>query len=136
MPAARPFRGPEMKDWLSGIVPSELLRRVGSKRRARQEDVEDAIQDVLLGILQKLRSDSPPPAPLRPDAYLVQAVHNRLTSMQRSDWRQVVASDDGTMLEETPHPQLEPADFEVSDPLPGPGDDILTREVMLREAVR
>jgi RNA polymerase sigma factor (sigma-70 family) len=100
-----------MTDWLSGIVPSELLRRVGSKRRARQEDVEDAIQDVLLGILQKLRSDSPPPAPLRPDAYLVQAVHNRLTSMQRSDWRQVAASDDGTMLEETPHPQLEPAEI-------------------------
>src|SRR5262245_22559103 len=75
-----------MADWLSGIVPSELLRRVGAKRRhARPEDVEDAIQDVLLGIVQKLRADKPPPAPLRPDAYLVRSVHNRLTSMQRAE---------------------------------------------------
>jgi RNA polymerase sigma factor (sigma-70 family) len=77
-----------MTDWLSGIGPSELLRRVGARRRnARREDVEDAIQDVLLAIVQKLRTDRAPAAPLRPDAYLVRAVHNRLTSMQRSRWR-------------------------------------------------
>ena len=76
----------EMADWLSGIVPNELLRRVGASRRhARREDVEDAIQDVLLGIVQKLRTDRPPPAPLRPDAYLVRSVHNRLSSMRRAD---------------------------------------------------
>jgi RNA polymerase sigma factor (sigma-70 family) len=74
-----------MVDWLSGIVPSDLLRRVGAtRRRAHREDVEDAIQDVLLGIVQKLRADTPPPAPLRPEAYLVRAVHNRLNSMQRA----------------------------------------------------
>jgi RNA polymerase sigma factor (sigma-70 family) len=84
-----------MADWLSGIVPSELLRRVGAKRRrARPEDVEDAIQDVLLGIVQKLRTDKPPAAPLRPDAYLVRSVHNRLTSMQRADRHRSVPTDE------------------------------------------
>jgi RNA polymerase sigma factor (sigma-70 family) len=75
-----------MADWLSGIVPNELLRRVGAtRRRAHREDVEDAIQDVLLGIVQKLGSDRPPPAPLRPDAYLIRSVQNRLSSMRRAD---------------------------------------------------
>ena len=83
-----------MADWLSGIVPSELKRRVGATRRhARAEDVEDAIQDVLLGILQKLRTDKPPPAPLRPEAYLVRSVQNRLSSMQRSHLRNVQDGD-------------------------------------------
>lgn len=93
-----------MADWLSGIVPSELLRRVGAKRRhARPEDVEDAIQDVLLGILQKLRTDRPPPAPLQPDAYLVRSVHNRLTSMQRAAHHRNASGDDvGAAVEDLP----------------------------------
>jgi len=75
-----------MADWLSGIVPNDLLRRVGAtRRRANREDLEDAIQDVLLGIVQKLRTDRPPPAPLRPDAYLIRSVQNRLSSMQRAE---------------------------------------------------
>jgi RNA polymerase sigma factor (sigma-70 family) len=75
-----------MADWLSGIVPNELLRRVGAtRRRANREDVEDAIQDVLLGIVQKLRTDRPPAAPLVPDAYLIRSVQNRLNSMRRAE---------------------------------------------------
>jgi len=54
-----------MPDWLSGIVPSELRRRVAARRRrARAEDVEDAVQDVLMGLVQKLRNDRAPAAPL------------------------------------------------------------------------
>jgi RNA polymerase sigma factor (sigma-70 family) len=90
-----------MADWLSGIVPSELLRRVGAKRRqAHPEDVEDALQDVLLGIVQKLRADKAPPAPLQPDAYLVRAIHNRLNSMHRAERPRVSLSDTPTAADD------------------------------------
>jgi len=99
-----------MADWLSGIVPSELRRRVAAKRRGvRPEDVEDAIQDVLLGILQKLRADKPPAAPLHPDAYLVRSVTNRLTSMQRADRHRSVPNDE---------PVTAPEDLASRDPSP------------------
>jgi RNA polymerase sigma factor (sigma-70 family) len=103
-----------MADWLSGIVPAELLRRVGTKRRAPREDVEDAIQDVLLGIVQKLRTDRPPAAPLRPDAYLLRSVHNRLTSMQRAD-RTRSADDEGTPLDQIAAPTLSPEELHEAE---------------------
>jgi DNA-directed RNA polymerase specialized sigma24 family protein len=106
-----------MSDWLSGIGPSELLRRIVARRRnAPREDVEDAIQDVLLAIVQKLRTDRAPVAPLRPDAYLVRAVHNRLTSMQRGRRRQA-AGDVGSqdLTERLASPELSPDEVHESE---------------------
>jgi RNA polymerase sigma factor (sigma-70 family) len=104
-----------MADWLSGIVPGELLRRIGTKRRAPREDVEDAIQDVLLGIVQKLRTDRPPPAPLRPDAYLLRSVHNRLTSMQRADRTRFASDADAAPVEELATPDLAPDELHEAE---------------------
>lgn len=74
-----------MSDWLSGIRARDLLRRIGGTRRdATNEDVEDAIQDVFLNVLEKLQSARPPVEPLNRNAYLTRAVHNRLNSLRRS----------------------------------------------------
>ena len=90
-------------------MPSELLRRVGAtRRRARREDVEDAIQDVLLGIVQKLRTDQPPPAPLRAEPYLVRSVQNRLNSMQRTHSFRSVQDGDQDALEQLVAPEPSP----------------------------
>jgi len=78
-----------MADWFSGIKPHELVARLRARRsNTTVQDIEDAVQDVMLNVHRKLRSDAPPPQPEHPTAYLVRATENRLNSIYRSRRRE------------------------------------------------
>ncbi|MEO1575280.1 MAG: hypothetical protein AAFU65_10015, partial [Pseudomonadota bacterium] len=77
------------------LRPRELSARVRSLRsNSRPEDIDDAMQDVLLRIHTKLQSDSPPAAPNHPDAFVLKSVLNQLNSMYRSRKREVLGAPD------------------------------------------
>ncbi len=84
-----------MGDWFSGIRPQELVRKLRARRtNTSVQDIEDAVQDVLLKIHRKLQSDSPPPKPNNPDAYLATSVEHQLHSIYRKNKRDVLGITD------------------------------------------
>lgn len=91
----RDSTGRSMADWFERLRPRELSAKVRSLRLdSRQEDIDDALQDVLLRIHTKLKSDSPPAAPHHPDTYVLRSVLNQLNSMYRSRHREVLGAPD------------------------------------------
>ncbi|MFK7885449.1 MAG: RNA polymerase sigma factor [Gammaproteobacteria bacterium] len=96
-----------MTDWLRGIQPRELVARLRARRaNTSAQDIEDALQDVLLNIQRKLQSEAPPPMPDHPDAFIIKSVINRLNSMYRA--RRRLVSD---VSDESLHRQLHQNDL-------------------------
>lgn len=132
-----------MTDWLRAIRPRELAARLRARRsNTSTQDIEDALQDVLLNIQRKLQSDTPPPVPHHPDAFIIKSVINRLNSMYRSRRRVVTGIKDEVLhqhidqsdLSDTRQPDqlLEAAErarlfahlvAHIDDSLPAPGDN-------------
>lgn len=84
-----------MGDWFSGIRPHELIRKLRARRsNTSVQDIEDAVQEVLLKIHRKLQSDTPPPKPNNPDAYLATSVEHQLHSIYRKNKRDVAGITD------------------------------------------